>query len=506
MRKIHKPLTWISQNCKFPSTAGIDLYKKPCGPFLLNWQKDLIKDIFYPSGEIRKPGVMLFGCRKISKSMMFSFMLYFLLCNPKAVGHQIPILTGRSEEQAEGIILRFVQEQVGMSDNDALFQLRKSSVMHKKNLNFVFAQHTQSEGLYGGQASSAVFDEVSNMKSDDAIEAITSSMTLAKDKPLTLYASNVPTERQSFVIPMMRGFQKDKDFIVKKFCAPKDADPFNPQSWRCNPFIDAYFKKGKKFANVYNAYAKRAEMAKQSKKSLLEFKRLYLGMTVVGDLDFIPLDRIKFIDPKEANKAKGFRWACGIDCSVSFDFTALSFVGWNQNTDQLLVTSFLYLPNTDKRAPSQKKIFQGWDTEGHIRIQNKSVLDFNEVIEDFFAFVKETKIKPERVVFDPALSSHYWESFAPFKPEKIKMTGRNMAPGISELERIGYASGLQFIGPENPAFLWQFENVSLKTSQRNYLTLNKESRHDNIDLVDSICLPLVWMLENKKRKPIIMAV
>ena len=70
----HKPLRWISKHCRFPSTAGPSLYQKPCGDFLLPWQKDLIKDLFYPSGELRKSGVMLYGARKISKSMMFSFL------------------------------------------------------------------------------------------------------------------------------------------------------------------------------------------------------------------------------------------------------------------------------------------------------------------------------------------------------------------------------------------------------------------------------------------------
>ena len=386
-----------------------------------------------------------------------------------------------------------------------ILRCEKKSVTHKKNLNSVFSQHTQSEGLYGKQASAAVFDEVSNMQNDDPIEAVTSSMTLVEGKALQLYASNVPTERQNFVIPMIRGFQKDTDFIVKKFCAPAKADPFDPQTWRCNPFVDQYFKKGKRFKHVFSHYAKRAELAKQSKKSLLDFKRLYLGQAVVGDLDYIPLDRIKFVSEDEMLERKDLRWCAGIDCSVSFDFTALSFTGWNQNTDELFVVPFMYLPNTDKRAPSQKKLFQKWDAEGHIRIQQKPVLDFNEVINDFYSFIDETKIKPERVVFDPALSAHYWEAFSPFKAEKIKMTGRNMAPGISELERIGYASGLKIVGPENPAVLWMFENVTLSTTQRNYLTFNKKSTNENIDLVDSIVLPLVWMLENKRKKFVIMS-
>ena len=66
----------------------------------------------------------------------------------------------------------------------------------------------------------------------------------------------------------------------------------------------------------------------------------------------------------------------------------------------------------------KKSYFKKWDAEGHIRIQQKPVLDFNEVINDFYSFIDETKIKPERVVFDPALSAHYWEAFSPFKAEK----------------------------------------------------------------------------------------
>ena len=502
----HKVLKWIGAHCKFPSTAGADLYKKPCGKYLLEWQRQLIKDLFYPSGEVKKSGVMLYGMRKVSKSMLYSFVLYFMISHPKLVGAQIPILTGRSEEQAEGIILKFLQEQVGMSGRDDLFKVRKKSVTHKDTLNIAFAQHTQSEGLYGKQATGAIFDECSNMKDDSAIEAVTSSQTLVKGKPLNMYASNVPTDKSSFVFPMMRGFQKDKDMVVKKFCAPAKADPFDTSHWRANPFIDLYMRGNKRFEHIFRAYQKRAELAKQSKKSLQEFQRLYLGQAVSGDLEFIPTDRIKFVPkPAEVLKRKDLRWCVGIDCSTSFDFTAMSVCGWNESQDELYCKSWLYLPNTDRRSPSQKKVFESWASNGFIRLQDKPVLDFNEVIGDFFAFVQEAGIKPEKIVFDPALSSHYWESFAPYQPEKVKMTGRNMAPGISELERIGFASGLHFIGPENPAFLWHFENVTLKTTQRNFLTLNKSSNVDNIDLVDSICLPLVYMLANKKKKYLIGA-
>ena len=76
-------------------------------------------------------------------------------------------------------------------------------------------------------------------------------MALAEQKPLQLYASNPPETDDHFVVPMIRAFEKDKDWVVHKFCARADAEWTDEQVWRCNPFIDEYFNtKGKMFANV----------------------------------------------------------------------------------------------------------------------------------------------------------------------------------------------------------------------------------------------------------------
>ena len=101
------------------------------------------------------------------------------------------------------------------------------------------------------------------------MDSVLTSMSLAEDKPITLYASNPPDNEEHFINDMLVACEKDKDFIVKKFCAPQSADPFNPESWRINPFIDEYFKtRGQKFKNTFDYYKKRggACQAEQGKR------------------------------------------------------------------------------------------------------------------------------------------------------------------------------------------------------------------------------------------------
>ena len=499
---IHKPLNWIKQNVIFPPQAG-SLSGKPIGDYLLPFQVDFIKGILGKNGKIRKSS-FFYGCRKIGKTFLYSAILWYLLNDPKRRGFEIPIVASVYEQGK--ILYNQILSQIDTGNRD-LFKIRKDYFLNNKTQSKLHVVYNASTSNLGIQSSGAVFDEVGAYQDDSNLQTIQSGMSLSEQRPLLLMASNPPETPDHFVIPLIRACEKDPDFIVKKFALPMKKDWQSEDNWcEVNPFLAEWKEsKGKKFQNVMNNYRMLFRRALETKANELSFRRLQLGQSINADyLAFIPPEKIKICKEFDYSR-KDLRWACGIDLSQTHDFTAVSFCGWKQHTDELFVKSFLYLPNLDRRRTTQKKVFTQWSQANYIYLQNKQVLDANQIFEDVRKFLTDTQIKLEGIQIDPSLASHYIEYFEQnFKVSKDRMTGANMTTSIKELERVGNSGGLNFI-EDNPALAWQFSNVVLSQKSKNYVLMNRLRDDQNIDAPVSISLALKYLLDNKKQKYLIIS-
>ena len=197
----HRVLDWISENCRFPSTAGAKFFKKKVGPHMLPFQKEILESVFNPDGSVNKPGVFLYGCRKVSKSMLFSWILFYLLANKSTAGFQCPIVASAFKQG--GIIFDFVREMVLMSDFKSDFKILKDTITHKETGNKVYVVFNSPDSNFGGQASAGVFDEVGRYRDTRNMDAVLTSMSLSEDKPITLYASNPPDNPDGHFLSMI---------------------------------------------------------------------------------------------------------------------------------------------------------------------------------------------------------------------------------------------------------------------------------------------------------------
>lgn len=494
----HETLSWIEQKCRFPTTAGKSLHGKPCGKYLLPFQREIITELFNPDTTVNKAGCFLYGCRKVSKSLLYSWIFYYLISDPERVGFQAPLVAS-SYSQTE-IIFRFIKEQVLMDTQYKKdFLIRKDFIENKKTGSLIHKVYNSPESNYGGQPSGMIADEINNYADDRNMESIETGMALSEDKPIKLYAANPPEDKEHFVIPLLKECEKDPDFFVKKFSADPKLDPFDPQTWaRANPFIAEYFKsKNKRFSNVFSYYKKQAALAKASKQKEISYRRLLLGQGVsASHTEWFDTSLIKAAGESVYNR-DDLRWAVGIDLSAVKDFTALSFIGYSDN-EELFTKTFLYLPNLKKRKETQKKQFLLWEKQGFIKIQRKDVTDKEQIISDFKNFIHKYNIKPEAVIFDPALASHYYEDFKKYNPQTVYYSGRQMTASIREVERIGTAGKLYVIG-KNPAILWQFKNCIVSQKSKGFCLLNRLSDHYSIDAAVAITLGMKYILDNPKK-------
>ena len=501
--KTHKPLQFIAKNVVFPPQAG-SLAGKAVGKYLLPFQVEFIKEILSASGEIEK-SAFIYGCRKISKTFLYSAILWYLINDPKRHGYEVPIVASVYEQGK--VLYSQILSQINTDETKDLFTIRKDFFLNKETESKLHVVYNASTSNLGIQSSGAVFDEIGAYKDDSNLQTIQSGMSLSEQKPLLLMASNPPETAEHFVIPLIRACEKDPEFIVKKYALPIDKDWTAEASWiEVNPFLAEWKRtKGRRFQNVMDNYRMLFRRALETKANELSFRRLQLGQSISANyLAFIPSEKIKVCKDFDF-KRKDLRWSCGIDLSQTHDYTAVSFAGWKQQTDELFVKSFLYLPNANNRRATQKKVFNQWADAGYIKLQNKEVLDANDIFEDVAKFLAEKQIKLEGIQIDPSLASHYISYFEKnFKVGKEKMTGRAMTPAIRELERIGNSGGLNLIG-ENPALTWMFSNVIVSQKSKNYVLMNRANVDANIDGAVSTALALKYLLDNKRKSYLIMA-
>lgn len=493
--KDHKVLNWIGDHCRLPLKAGKPYARQPIKNHWLDFQKEIITEIFNPDGSIRKNECFLYGCRKVSKTWLYAAISYFLISDRE--GFEMPIVAYKF---SQGLIpLKFVKSLIKLDGKEDLFNIRKDHIEHKEKENKIYVVFNEKSGNFGEQPDAALFDEIGNYKTGGLqnMEPIETGMSLSKDK-LILKASNPPDDKTHPVLSMLKASENDPDCYVKKFCAGIKDDWESEKTWRINPFIDRYFKTGE-FDHVYKDYKKKAKVARENKEKEISFRRLLLGQGIsVKAQEFIPVEKIKDIpDSMDIYNNQSLRLAFGIDLSAVRDATALSAVFYNEDTEDLFIKPFIYYPNVEKRRASEKLKLRRWHDKGFIKIQDKPVTDKGQIVSDFQNFIYKYGLSPEAISFDPALASHWYEDFREYNPKKVHYSGREMTGSIRELQRIGVSGKLHVLGG-NEATRWQFNNCLVSEKSKNYCLLDRATVQQSIDFPVATAIGFKHILDNKK--------
>ena len=294
---------------------------------------------------------------------------------------------------------------------------------------------------------------------------------------------------------MISACEKDKDFIVKKFCAPKGLDIFNQDTWRINPFIDQYFKsQGKKFKNTFDYYKKECELAKRSKEKELTFRKLLLGQSVQATgAVWLDTSQIKIVGD-DVYKRGDLRWTCGVDLSLSSDATALCMVGHSEDTEETFIKPFIYYPSLKNKGRAIAWQLKKWAELGFIKIQ-KGVTDKQEIIADLRAWIDQTGIKPEAVIFDPYCAQFWIDDIRDLNPILIKYKAFEVTTSIRFMQRVCSSGKLSLVG-HNPAFIWHCKNCLVSERSKAYCILNRTSDWLNIDAGVASTLGLKHIIDN----------
>ena len=190
----HRPLQWICDNLIFLPISGPKLSNQPVGKYLLSFQEKIITTTLKEDGTPNK-NIFLGYSRKISKSMMFSWLYNYLMHNKEGYS----LVSMASTFSQSDIIYRLIWDQIRLNKKIDEKEYRKTleqmeNKVKQNMLQKIFSEASSNLGLVN--VSALLADEIGAMKSRENLNSIMSGLALAQVKPLLLFASNRP-ERPS---------------------------------------------------------------------------------------------------------------------------------------------------------------------------------------------------------------------------------------------------------------------------------------------------------------------
>lgn len=490
------PVKWIEQNLIFLPLSGPGLKGAPVGRFILPFQRKIIRSALTDKGEPNK-NVFLGFSRKISKSMIYSWLFNFLLETKEGMN----LVTMASTFNQSNVIYHLIREQIRLNPNinEADYKVTEKYLVNQKKSNTLYKIFSKAESNLGMLNVSAVIaDEIGAMQSRSNLDAILSGLSMAQTKPLLLFASNPPELFSHWSNEYLKTLKTDKDWDFYDFSAPMKADPYTKAAKSAaNPFYAHYLKtKVPLLKSLYDFIEKESEKARFSSEALNIYRRFQLGQRVSAKAYlWVDIKDIQ-IAPLTILKDKSLRAVLGFDLALSRDFCACVLCLFNETTEDIYVRPFLHLANLNDRRPSQKQQFTKWNQSGFIRIQEREAIDKSLFCDEIKAFLSEHGITPEISVWDRNLSTGWTEEFPPSL--LYKGTAAEMSHSIRFIEARSREKKLHFIG-ENPALMEMFDSVICSQKSKGFTLLDRTTSRHSIDGAVATTLCVKFFIENRRQ-------
>ena len=493
----HKSLQWICDNLIFLPVSGPKLAGQPIGRYILPFQEKIITTALNPDGTPNK-NIFLGYSRKISKSMMFSWLYNFLMENEEGFS----LITMASTFSQSDIIYRLIWDQVRLNKKIDEKQYRKTleQLENKERGNIlqkVFSEASSNLGFVN--ISALIADEVGAMKSRENLNSIMSGLALAQTKPLILFSSNRPERPSHWSIEFLKTLRKNPKWAFFDYSANMKLDPYSEQA-KCeaNPFYAEYVKtKNPLLKGVKEFVDEEGKNAKTSSENLVVYRRFQLGQPVSAKAyQWVDVKDIK-IAPESVFENKSLRPILAFDLALSRDFCACVLCLFDEKTQGIYLYPFLHIANLSDRRPSQKKMFEDWNSQGYITIQNEDAISKSLFIADIKKFLKEKKISFEKCIWDRNLSQGWTQEFSS-DPVLLKGTAAELAHSIRFVEARSKEGKLHFIG-KNPCLSWMFDNAICSQRSKGYTLLDRGSSFDSIDGAVCCVLATKYFIEHKRQ-------
>lgn len=376
-------------------------------PFILErWQQAFLANLF---GWMRKDAAgrvvrrfreaLLYVPRKNGKTpLVAAIALYVLFCDQEA-GQQ-NYIAAANREQA-GLLFR---QAKGMVDKEPAFDKRyrvyggkaeagQSRSIVKPDGSYLRVVSADAESKHGGNSHLVVIDELHAQPSRDLVDVlVTSTASKNRKQPLIVFLTtadfdrpSVCNEKHAYACKVRDGVVEDPSFLPAVYELAKGDDWTKPECWaKANPNL------GVSVSEEYLAgeYTK----AKDNPDLEFTFRRLHLNQKTGSANKVIDLNKWDECPPI-GEAMDGRECFGGLDLSTTTDLTALALVFPVEGGYVVLVWFWAPRERARHRSRMDRVPYEAWAEQGHIKLTEGDVVDYDVVRRDINELGKRFNIK-----------------------------------------------------------------------------------------------------------------
>jgi len=364
----------------------------------------------------------------------------------------------------------------------------RKTIVHKASNSFyrvLSADAFRAEGL---NIHALLFDELHAQRDRRLWDALRYGGA-ARRQPLLLSITTAGYDRKSICWEQHAYAERciadptlDQAFFGCIFAAAPEDDWKDPATWyKANPSLGHTITE-----ESFRADAREAE---QSPSKLNAFLRYRLDVWTTQDVRWLSPDAWGKCGAALDGDLTKREWFAGLDLATTYDLSALVLV--SQADDGTFdVLPFFWVPqaNAAERTQRDKVDYLGWIRDGHIRVTDGNVTDYDVIRRDIVELAKQYNIRQ--------LGIDRWNATqlaTQLQGEGINVVGfgqgyGSMSAPAKQLENLVLSGRVRHGG--HPVLSWMAANVAVQSDHQGNIKPSKAKSTERIDGIVSLVMAL----------------
>ena len=460
-------------------------------PFLLErWQKDYVRALFAEVNGRRKVRTSLLAIpRKNGKSTLAAGIALRCLLEDEPGAEVYSCAASRDQAR-----LVFDTARIAVEQSPTLSSLLKvyRNAIVRESTHATYKSLSAEAGLQHGLSPHAVvFDEL-HVSNREMWEVMLSGQG-ARRNPLTVALTTAGYDRKSvcwevwkYAENVASGAIKDESFLPMIFAAPIEADWKDEKVWAAaNPNLGVSVK----LDFLRSECARAIEMPTYENT----FRQLYLDQWTEQDQRWLRMDHWAQGNGACPVDLAGRECWAGLDLATTFDTTALVLL-FPLDDGKFWVEPHFWIPseNAHQRERRDKVPYLTWQRQGHLKMTDGNVTDFEVVRRDIVNLASKYRIRG--IGLDPWGSAHLGQQLqGDGLPMSDFRQGYGSLSGPSKQLENFVVSGKLLHGG-HPVLAWQASNVAIQQdSAAGNIKPSKAKSTERIDGIVSLVMAIgLW--------------
>ena len=460
-------------------------------PFLLEpWQRDYLRALFAERGGRRKVRTSLLALpRKNGKSTLAAGIALRCLLEPEPGAEVYSCAASRDQAR-----LVFDTARIAVEQSPTLSQQLKvyRNAIVRESTHATYKSLSAEAGLQHGLSPHAVvFDEL-HVSNREMWEVMLSGQG-ARRNPLTVALTTAGYDRKSvcwevwkYAEAVRDGAIKDDTFLPMIWAADSTDDWKDERTWaKANPNLGVSVK----LDFLRSECARAIEMPTYENT----FRQLYLNQWTEQDQRWLRMDHWAQGNGACPVDLAGRECFAGLDLATTFDTTALVLL-FPLDDGTFWVEPHFWIPseNAHQRERRDKVPYLTWQRQGHLKMTDGNVTDFEVVRRDIVNLAGKYRIRG--IGLDPWNSAQLGQQLQGdgLQMQDFRQGYGSLSAPSKQLENWVVAGKLRHGG--HPVLAWQASNVAIQQdSAAGNIKPSKAKSTERIDGIVSLVMAIgLW--------------